>query len=917
MAADSDDDNDGVLDVNDIYPLISIDDLLDSDNDGAPDECDESCIELGMAADLDDDNDGLPDIYELAYGLNPLSPADALIDSDEDGLNNLQEQLVNTNPLLSDSDIDGIVDGEDAYPLDDTKGDIIAPVFAALSPLTIEAKSEYTDLADYLPVATDNSKLQPNIKSDLEQLPLGEHQVIWTATDAQGNSSVATQTVHIVDTTAPIIDEKTLFEIAATGKLTDISDGLSVVAFDAVDGEVATQLINGGLFESGLHQIGVKATDASGNQAISNINVAIHPLTQLGIDGIGEPGATVVLQLNLSGEPANYPVSVEYSLDDAKSESATISIDEGRVLEIPIVVPNGTIDGDIIILTLTKANNAVLGAKLNSSVYVQQSNLAPVVDIAIEQSGKRVAVVDASGGNITILATIKDVNGLDEHNVEWQESELGSFSGQSITLDSANLSVGSHTINVTVTENNTSSLLSAKNSLSYVVTDKLLTLVAIDTDGDGIADNDEGYGDSDGDGIPDFKDRNSESTQLPLGQETVLAESGITLSVGSVAQLLSSGLPKDAGIDEQLLIDLFGVDLANNAGFSAIDEIVNFKATGLAKAGGSVSIVVPLSNGKTLPANAFYRKFSSSVGWFTFVSDSENRIASAHRTNGSCPIPGSLVYQIGLNEGDDCIQLTLVDGGVYDADGEANGSIEDPGVIAVINQPPTINLVGMTIVNEGDRFSISAESSTDPENETLTFSWSQIEGPTVQFTGSNNGVLEFVAPNVTSNVPLIFEVVVSDGSSTVTKQVTIDVKFVNQTPTISQINGQTQSNEGTSVTLSVSGTDADQQTLSYSWEYVSGPQTSLGITDTASITFSLPNVDSDSKLVIMVSVSDGIDTVTRTHEINVKNAVVTPTPTNPSSNSSSGGAFGYTLWLLLAMIVLTRTNVKYVRMKRE
>ena len=73
MAADLDDDNDGVLDTADAYPLISIGSLTDTDSDGAPDSCDEACVALGMAADLDDDNDGVLDTADviLLYRLVP------------------------------------------------------------------------------------------------------------------------------------------------------------------------------------------------------------------------------------------------------------------------------------------------------------------------------------------------------------------------------------------------------------------------------------------------------------------------------------------------------------------------------------------------------------------------------------------------------------------------------------------------------------------------------------------------------------------------------------------------------------------------------------------------------------------------------------------------------------------------------
>lgn len=46
----------------------------------------------------DSDGDGLPDNFEIAYGLDPQSPADANIDSDSDGQTNLEEFRSGTNP---------------------------------------------------------------------------------------------------------------------------------------------------------------------------------------------------------------------------------------------------------------------------------------------------------------------------------------------------------------------------------------------------------------------------------------------------------------------------------------------------------------------------------------------------------------------------------------------------------------------------------------------------------------------------------------------------------------------------------------------------------------------------------------------------------------------------------------------------
>jgi len=53
---------------------------------------------LMAASNVDSDGDGIPDNWEVTYGLNPNSAADANQDADGDGFTNLREFQLGTNP---------------------------------------------------------------------------------------------------------------------------------------------------------------------------------------------------------------------------------------------------------------------------------------------------------------------------------------------------------------------------------------------------------------------------------------------------------------------------------------------------------------------------------------------------------------------------------------------------------------------------------------------------------------------------------------------------------------------------------------------------------------------------------------------------------------------------------------------------
>jgi streptogramin lyase len=71
----------------------------------------------------DRDRDGLPDYWERQHDLDPADPADAALDPDGDGLTSLEEYGVGSDPRASDTDGDGLDDGEEVRTHETDPGD--------------------------------------------------------------------------------------------------------------------------------------------------------------------------------------------------------------------------------------------------------------------------------------------------------------------------------------------------------------------------------------------------------------------------------------------------------------------------------------------------------------------------------------------------------------------------------------------------------------------------------------------------------------------------------------------------------------------------------------------------------------------------------------------------------------------------
>ncbi|MDD5327671.1 MAG: hypothetical protein PHY02_07650 [Phycisphaerae bacterium] len=109
---DSDTDNDGLSDGDEVNTYGADPLKTDSDGDGISDW--NEVVGGTEPGEFDSDGDLLSDSWEIGYGLNPLVMDNIYSDTDGDGLTLLKELIYSTNPTQPDTDSDGTNDGAEA-----------------------------------------------------------------------------------------------------------------------------------------------------------------------------------------------------------------------------------------------------------------------------------------------------------------------------------------------------------------------------------------------------------------------------------------------------------------------------------------------------------------------------------------------------------------------------------------------------------------------------------------------------------------------------------------------------------------------------------------------------------------------------------------------------------------------------------
>ncbi len=93
------------------------------------------------------------------------------------------------------------------------------------------------------------------------------------------------------------------------------------------------------------------------------------------------------------------------------------------------------------------------------------------------------------------------------------------------------------------------------------------------------------------------------------------------------------------------------------------------------------------------------------------------------------------------------------------------------------NNPPVANAGADQIVSEGATVTLNGSGSSDPDGNTLSYQWQQVNGSGVQLLNPLTVAPSFTAPTgLTQDLLLSFQLTVSDGQLTSTDTVNVTVK---------------------------------------------------------------------------------------------------------------------------------------------
>ncbi len=338
------------------------------------------------------------------------------------------------------------------------------------------------------------------------------------------------------------------------------------------------------------------------------------------------------------------------------------------------------------------------GARMNQRIVFDATPQAPMVRLSASQGTHVGREFLPSDGQVRLHASLGNVKDGNQYTFDWSASDtaLGVSAGVApgeAEFDPSTLAAGVYLLRLTVTD--TTGGVAASHAWPLRVRQSAPTLTAgDDSDRDGVDDQTEGWGDTDFDGLPDYLDAHAEPRLLARSAAQTFdrlleAQPGLRLGLGDAAFAAGQYSPILAGATLESVLDETGREFVSDGNREFVTGLYSIKVTDLSHPGATVKVVLPLN--QAIGNDPAYENYEpSNSGWQRFYN-----INGYTNSYNQCAYVEHAAYEKTryARTGHTCLQLTLIDGGPGDADGQANGVIEHLGgvlesVPAPAPQPP-------------------------------------------------------------------------------------------------------------------------------------------------------------------------------------------------------------------------------------
>ena len=586
-------------------------------------------------------------------------------------------------------------------------------------------------------------------------------------------------------------------------------------------------------------------SDNLGKSSDANVSITVFdnlpPSASAGADQSLYESESV--QLVGSGSSDSDGSIASYSWQQIDSSGYTISLDDANSADPTFTAPEVTTETELTFqLTVTDDD----GVQDSDTVVISiTDNNPPSANVGSDQSVNEGASVQLNGSASSDVEDSALV-------YSWQQIDS---SGYSITLSDADSATPSFTApNPVAADTELIFQLTVSDSLGKSATDTLSITVIYNAPPLAKAGTNQSVDEGASVELDGSASSDSEDAASALGylwQQVDSSGYSITLNNANTAKPTFTA-PNPVAADTDLIFQLTVSDSLGKSADANVSITVIYNNPPIANAGTDQSVFENTT--ATLDGSASSDSENSNLAYSWQQVDSSGysvALSNANSANASF----TALDPVSASGANLTFQLTVTDS-------LGKSSSANVTVTIIYNNPPVADAGSDQPVYEGDSVELDGSASSDVEDSSLSYLWQQVDssGYSVTLNDADTDTPSFTAPNpvAVGGTSLVFQLTVSDslGKSSAS-EVTVVIIY-NEPPTASAGNDRS-AYEGTTVELDGSASsDSDGSIASYSWQQVdsSGYTAALIDADSATPSFTVPEVAADASLSFQLTVTD-------------------------------------------------------------